>query len=228
MKFDDDFAERVANARAQLGITQTELAERVGVVQRQIAAYENGESKPRMGSLLRLSKALNKPITWLTQGDPLLVLDRGDAEPHDEIAIIDIKDVSEWLSPANDRSHLIKKLHKTTHILSELSFAIINSDPAMAFGDADGNGFPLGSTVYFEPNIEAEDQDFVLALMPDGSAIFRQLFIGYGGPLLNPLDSRYPQEKLHDYYDDEDYSDPIVIPAVGCSYPLPAAGRKFI
>lgn len=40
MKFDEDFPKRVASARAQLGITQTQLAEMVGVVQRQIAAYE--------------------------------------------------------------------------------------------------------------------------------------------------------------------------------------------
>ncbi|WP_447871988.1 helix-turn-helix domain-containing protein [Serratia fonticola] len=223
MKFDDEFPKRVASARAQLGITQTELAEMVGVVQRQIAAYENGESKPRMGSLMRLSKALSKPMTWLTQGEPLLVLERGDAEPHDEIAIIDIKDVSKWLDPLQDRSALVKKLHKTTYILSDLSFAIVNSDPAMAFGDADGNGFPIGSIVYFEPNIDAEDQDFVLALLPNGSSIFRQLFVGYGGPVLNPLDSRYPQEMLGKY--SEDGYEPMIIPAVGCSYKLPSASR---
>ncbi|MFQ6285594.1 helix-turn-helix transcriptional regulator [Yersinia enterocolitica] len=224
MKFDDKFPRRVANARAQLGITQAELAEKVGVVQRQIAAYENGESKPRMGALLRLSKALNKTITWLTQGEPLLVLESGDVEPYDEIAIIDIKDVSKWLDPLQDKRSLVKKLHKTTQILSDFSFAIINNDPAMAFGDADGNGFPIGSIVYFEPNIEAEDQDFVLALLPDGNSIFRQLFVGYGSPLLNPLDSRYPQEPLRNYVDD-DGDEPIIIPAVGCSYKLPSAGR---
>lgn len=223
MKFDEDFPRRVASARAQLGITQTQLAEMVGVVQRQIAAYENGESKPRMGSLLRLSRALGKPMAWLAQGEPLLIIERGDSEPHDEIAIIDIKDVSKWLDPAHNRDSLVKKLHKTSYILSDLSFAIVNNDPAMAFGDPDGNGFPIGSIVYFEPNIDAEDQDFVLALLPDGSAIFRQLFVGYGGPLLNPLDSRYPQEAIRKYH--EDGYEPMLIPAVGCSYKLPSSRR---
>lgn len=223
MKFDDEFPKRVANARAKLGITQSELAERVGVVQRQIAAYENGESRPRMGALLRLSKALNTPMTWLTEGAPLLVLERGDAEPHDEIAIIDIKNVSKWLDPAEDRSKLILKLHKTTNILSDLSFALINRDPAMAFSDADGYGFPLGAIVYFDPNIEAEDQDFVLVLLPNGNCIFRQIFMGFGGPQLNALDSRYPPESVASLVEDD--IDPMLIPAVACSYQLPAMNR---
>lgn len=224
MKFDAEFPKRVSSARARLGITQAELAEKVGVVQRQIAAYENGESKPRMGALLRLSRALGTSITWLTEGAPLLILERGDAEPHDEIAIIDIKNVSKWLDPSIDRAELTVKLHKTTNILSDLSFAIINRDPAMAFGDADGYGFPLGSIVYFDPNIEAEDQDFVLALLPNGNCIFRQIFMGFGGPQLNALDSRYPPESTNSYIDDDVH--PIFIPAVGCSYQLPAMERS--
>lgn len=224
MKFDDEFPRRVASARARLGITQAQLAERVGVVQRQIAAYENGESKPRMGALLRLSSALNTPITWLTQGDPLLILEKGDAEPHDEIAIIDIKSVSKWLDPSEDRAKITIKLHKTTNILSDLSFAIINRDPAMAFSEADGYGFPIESIVYFDPNIEVEDQDFVLALLPNGDCIFRQIFIGFGGPQLNALDSRYPPESISDLIKDD--IDPIYIAAVGCSYQLPAMKRQ--
>lgn len=223
MKFDDEFPKRVASARARLGITQAELAELVGVVQRQIAAYENGESKPRMGALIRLSKALNTSIAWLTEGAPRLILERGDSDPHGEIAIIDTKSVSKWLDPTEDHSSLITKLHKTTNILGEFSFAIINSDPAMAFSGTDGYGFPIGSIVYFDPSIEVKDQDFVLAILPNGNCIFRQIFMGFGGPQLNALDSRYPPESVKNMAEDD--VGPTLISAVGCSYQLPAMNR---
>jgi transcriptional regulator with XRE-family HTH domain len=68
VNFDSLFHERVSTLRKSLGLTQTELAKQVGIVQRQIAAYEGGDSKPRDPVLLRLSESSFSP-GWLASGD---------------------------------------------------------------------------------------------------------------------------------------------------------------
>lgn len=52
------FPERLAWARAEAGLTQRELAEKSGISVPQIARYEGGLSKPRLGAALKLARVL--------------------------------------------------------------------------------------------------------------------------------------------------------------------------
>ena len=45
--------------RLERGMTQEELASRIGVSQSQIARYENDDSEPTLDTLRKLSKELN-------------------------------------------------------------------------------------------------------------------------------------------------------------------------
>ncbi len=60
------FSEKVRTARAELGISQTELGEKVGVSLRTILSYEKGEKKPRQSTLLRLAGALRVSSKYLS------------------------------------------------------------------------------------------------------------------------------------------------------------------
>lgn len=61
-------AERVKERREALGITQTELAEKVGIKQQSIASIENGETKnPR--KIFELATALKCSMQWLKTGE---------------------------------------------------------------------------------------------------------------------------------------------------------------
>lgn len=53
-----EFPERLAWARAELGLTQKELADAAGVSLVQVARYETGRSKPRLGAALKLARVL--------------------------------------------------------------------------------------------------------------------------------------------------------------------------
>ncbi len=68
MNIDDDFKNRISAARQAAELTQGELAEKVGVVRRQIAAYEAGDSKPRKNVLTNLAAALGTTSEWLAEG----------------------------------------------------------------------------------------------------------------------------------------------------------------
>ena len=68
-------AERLANRlkdkRAELGLTQAELAERVGVTRKTVNTVENGVFTPSALLALKLARALGEPVEqlfWLEQG----------------------------------------------------------------------------------------------------------------------------------------------------------------
>ena len=60
------FAEKVFDARTELGFSQSQLGERVGVSLRSILAYEKGEKTPRPSTVLKLARVLNVSVKYLT------------------------------------------------------------------------------------------------------------------------------------------------------------------
>jgi putative transcriptional regulator len=62
-------AERLANRlkdlRAELGLTQAELAERVGVTRKTVNTVENGVFTPSTTLAIKLAQALNVPVEQL-------------------------------------------------------------------------------------------------------------------------------------------------------------------
>ena len=79
------FGDRLAGAREQAGLTQAELAKRLGVKVKTIRAWEEDLSEPRANKLQMLSGLLNVSLTWLlnAEGD-------GPSGPYDETAAPEI------------------------------------------------------------------------------------------------------------------------------------------
>ena len=64
----EGFGNRLKERRAELGLTQAELAERCGVTRKTINTVENGVFIPSTLLALKLSKALSEPVEnlfWL-------------------------------------------------------------------------------------------------------------------------------------------------------------------
>lgn len=61
----NNFAEKLANLRAQKGLTQRQLGEMAGVAWSMISKYESGQSKPRLKVLMRLADALGVSLKEL-------------------------------------------------------------------------------------------------------------------------------------------------------------------
>ncbi|MGC0414960.1 helix-turn-helix domain-containing protein [Embleya sp. AB8] len=59
----------VYDRRSQLGLSQTELAERADMTQPQISNIEGGDSVPTLALLRRLAKALDAALTIDLDGD---------------------------------------------------------------------------------------------------------------------------------------------------------------
>lgn len=67
-----DLAELVYTLRTEAGITQTELARRMGTTQPSIARIEGGGNTPTLELLDRLGKALGAPLTLTVAGHAVI------------------------------------------------------------------------------------------------------------------------------------------------------------
>jgi transcriptional regulator with XRE-family HTH domain len=60
-------AMRIQQAREELGITQQELARRLGCTQAALSNYELGKRRLYLANLERIAGALGKPLSYFTE-----------------------------------------------------------------------------------------------------------------------------------------------------------------
>ena len=61
--------ERLTEARQAARLTQTDLANRIGVTRQSVSAYELGEKSPEPSILSRIAAELDQPINHFTKAD---------------------------------------------------------------------------------------------------------------------------------------------------------------
>jgi transcriptional regulator with XRE-family HTH domain len=64
----EGFGEKLGKARIQQGLSQAELASRCQLDQARISYFEQGKRLPTLEQLLRLAKALDRPLQWFLTG----------------------------------------------------------------------------------------------------------------------------------------------------------------
>lgn len=75
LKLSDDerrrqFGARLRKMRQLLGLTQAELAEKIGMSKQAVTLYETGRREASYKSLVALSRALNVTTDWLLDAPP--------------------------------------------------------------------------------------------------------------------------------------------------------------
>ena len=76
------FGDRMAAAREVTGLTQQDLAARLGVKDKTIKAWENDTAEPRANKLQMLAGVLNVSMRWLLTGEG-----EGVAAPEDRVEL---------------------------------------------------------------------------------------------------------------------------------------------
>ncbi|MDE9467419.1 helix-turn-helix domain-containing protein [Xenorhabdus bovienii] len=204
MKFYNDFPKRIAMARQALNLTQEELAKKVGVVRRQIAAYEGGESKPREKVLYNLAAALGTSSEWLTSGKGTAP-DLGNIRRTVTLPEIPLYIESDFTSTKFYDSYGHITASPSDFIVappgaSELAFAIKLQGDSMS--SMHSPSFPHGSIITFEPTEGAADADFILYGYNGNKFIFRQVILDQGCVYLCPLNPEYSKYKINTDKDD--------------------------
>ena len=99
------FGDRLAGARELAGMSQTQLAHRLGVKEKTLEKWENDHSEPRANRLSMLAGLLNVSILWLLTGEgdgPVLSHIREDGHDLDDL-LAEIKALNGVISRCGDR-----------------------------------------------------------------------------------------------------------------------------
>jgi len=193
MNFDDSFHKRVSIARNSVGLTQAELARKVGVVPRQIAAYEGNEAKPREKALQNLAAALGTTVSWLSNGS-------GEGPDVSNIKrTITVREIP-LLSHIEAKSRNIDKILSESSVrdfipappdAGELSFALEVQGDSMK--SSHGTSFPDGTIIIIDPMRSLSSGDFALFLDSDSEhTLFKQFVIDQSKAYLRSLNPIYP------------------------------------
>jgi len=134
------FGEKLINARISLNLSQTELAEKVGVSERSVYSYEQTGTFPRTAVLKRIAEALNVSVSYLM-----------DEEETDKL-----KNISEELFIANAKNEYgYKGAREAQSVLSRAS-------ALFAGGELDDEAkdvfFQSLMEVYLESKAEAREK----------------------------------------------------------------------
>lgn len=65
---DQHVGERLRMKRIELGFSQTELGNRLGITFQQVQKYEKGSNRIGASRLWRISQALEVPVSWFFEG----------------------------------------------------------------------------------------------------------------------------------------------------------------
>ncbi|MCH4169835.1 MAG: XRE family transcriptional regulator [Lactobacillus sp.] len=76
MSSENKIPQQILVSRSKLGLTQGELAERIGVSKQSVSNWETGSKTPRMGVLQKMADLFNVSVGYLTDGQP----DEADSE----------------------------------------------------------------------------------------------------------------------------------------------------
>jgi len=118
--FDPDattFGDRLAGAREAAGMTQKDMAQRLGVKLKTLKSWEDDLSEPRANKLSMISGLLNVSLPWLLsgQGDGPDGPDaEGDGAQDVSALFTEIRDLRAQITSSADRLGRLEKTLRTT------------------------------------------------------------------------------------------------------------------
>ncbi|UDN34542.1 MULTISPECIES: LexA family transcriptional regulator [Proteus] len=196
MKIENGFSNRISLARMAANLTQSQLADAVGVVRRQIAAYEAGDSKPRDKVLTNLAAALGTSREWLAKGigdEPDISGIRKSVTTY-EMPVMEYfdYDITDLL-----KDNSISGVSNTTILAppkaSADSIAIKMKGDSME--SMSGVSLPDGVIVVFDPSLNPQNGDIAFIFNDkSGVQLCRQIIKDQDKWYLRPFNAKYPTE----------------------------------
>jgi transcriptional regulator with XRE-family HTH domain len=111
------FGDRVAAAREAAGMTQKQMAKRLGVKLSTVRGWEEDLSEPRANKLSMMAGLLNVSIVWLLTGEGeggLAAPDETEPlSPDIDALLMELRDVKTQMNAASDRLGRLEKKLRT-------------------------------------------------------------------------------------------------------------------
>lgn len=166
--------ERIRQARKSKGLSQTDLAQRIGVTQPAIANWESGIHDPRRLTLAKLAEALEASLDWLAAGD------RSSAEsdkhaaaayirrPVWHVPVISIRAAALFARDPQADPHSMAEDYIPVTLGPAKFFAVFVNDPAVNL-----TFLPDMLVIVDYDDRKPDDGDFCLALVDDAVMLRR-------------------------------------------------------
>lgn len=113
------FGDRLSGARQAAGMTQKELAERLGVKINTLKGWEDDLAEPRANKLSMMAGMLNVTLSWLLtgEGEGLAVPSAGDLSPDVNGLLEEFRDLQNQMAATSDRlGRLERELRSTLRV----------------------------------------------------------------------------------------------------------------
>ncbi|ARU94587.1 LexA family protein [Tatumella citrea] len=190
-----NIGDRVKIKRDSLGLTQTQLAEKVGTSQQSIEQLEGGKTK-RPRYLPELSSVLGVSAKWLLEGsDDEVKGDNfqfaGTYTPGKRYPVLSSVQAGCWAEAieAYSISEISEWLESDAHIQGDAFWLKVEGDSMTA---PTGLSVPEGMYVLFDTGKDAINGSLVIAKLVDSNeATFKKLIID-GGKFLKGLNPAWP------------------------------------
>ena len=156
-----DFSTRFKNLRAKSGLTQAEIADKLGITNRAVGAWESGRSKPRLDKMKEIAVLFDTTVTDLMgeSGEQALV---GSSRT---VPLLGYAHMGE---PCDEG-----ELHEAVEVPAEIADAHPRGFMVHAQGGCMDNLFPTDALLLVDPDMEPVNGQPVLAETEDYGAVVR-------------------------------------------------------
>lgn len=197
----DKWIALVRNRMEELGLTQEQLAERVGVSQGSVGHWVNKRRQPKIESMNRTFVEIGMPhynVSLQLRVQGRVGEERGVYEVDDDDAELDLMQyivcfrypVLGWDEPDVAKVEEPVVYEQTDYLAKGKAFWLTVENDAMSA--LSGRSVPQGMRMLVDPGVEAGPGRLVIARQPGKPAIFRELAEEGGQWYLKALNSNYP------------------------------------
>lgn len=188
---------RVKSRREALGLTQVELAEKVGTSQQSIEQLENGKTK-RPRYLPELARVLLVSIEWLLDGNnDNNVSKTQSSEKRNRYPLISWVTAGEWQEAieAYNLKDIDEWYESDIHIMGDAFWLRVEGD---SMTSPVGQSIPEGHMVLVDTGREPKNGSLVIAKLTDANeATFKKLIIDGGNKYLKGLNPNWPMTPIN-------------------------------
>lgn len=185
-------SKQIKKLRLEAGMTQAQLAEKVGVTRATVTQWESGWSQPRMGKVEALAEVFNVPVSFIVDETPSPIRLPGampaTGTPTAYVPLRGKVHAGKWDEP--------EPLEET---LVAIPQHLVDADPqtyvCVVEGDCMSRVYPEGCLIAVSPNSAPGNGSVAVVSIDYGDAMMRKLFRTSKTLVLSP-------DSYNDAYDD--------------------------
>jgi SOS-response transcriptional repressor LexA len=193
--------DRIRRRRIELGLTQEQVAELVGVSKASVSSWESQAHSLRGSNLLALARALKTTPSWIQYGG---MKDAEDGPPiRAKVPLISWAQAGTWTEIADAvEPGTVSEWRETTATVSPNAFALRMAGDSMV-NPHGSPSIPEGSVIIVDPEVEPESGKIVVVKLKGSQEVtVKKLVLDGPNVYLAPLNPNYRPIQVSD----EDYT----------------------